>query len=103
MNIRNLLSVTLLSLAFSQAKAAGPAIGAAPKGDPVSVASRIIKENFPECRRVTKAVRAPDGGIHARCDATDYLVFSLFNARAGEVREIALNCTAAKRLLNISC
>jgi hypothetical protein len=103
MNIQTLLSVALLVLASSQAKAAGLTIGAAPKGEPVSVASRIIKENFPECRRVTKAVRAPDGGIHARCDATDYLVFSLFNAKEGKARDVALNCTAAKRLLNISC
>jgi len=103
MNIRIALYMTLLVQVLGQAHAAGLAIGAAPKGDAVNVASRIIKENFPECRRVTKAVRAADGGIHARCDATDYLVFTLFNAKEGKVREVAMNCTAAKRLLNISC
>ncbi|MFC5571565.1 hypothetical protein ACFPN1_16010 [Lysobacter yangpyeongensis] len=103
MNTRTALCMSLSVLALGQAHAAGLAIGAAPKGDAVSVASRVIKENFPECKRVTKAVRATDGGIHARCDATDYLVFTIFNAKEGKAREVAMNCTAAKRLLNVSC
>jgi hypothetical protein len=103
MNIRVALYFTSLVLIFGHAHATGPSVGAAPKGDPKNVASRIIKENFPECRRVTKATRSSDGAIRAQCDATDYLVFTLFDAKAGKAHEVALNCTAAKRLLNVSC
>lgn len=83
--------------------AAGPAIGAAPKGDLTTVASRIIKYNFPKCRRVSSASRSPDGSIRAKCDSTDYLVFTMFNPKEGKVLELAMNCTAAKSLLNVSC
>lgn len=83
--------------------AAAPAVGAAPKGDPTNVASKIIKYNFPKCKRVSNATRAPDGSIRAKCDNTDYLVFTLFNPKEGKTLEVALNCTAAKALLNISC
>lgn len=103
MSIRAALCVSLLFLVFGYAQAAGPSVGAAPKGDAKNIASRIIKENFPECRQITKAIRSSDGAIRARCDATEYLVFTLFDPQAGKVHEIALNCTAAKSLLNISC
>ena len=83
--------------------AAGPAVGATPKGDPTTVASRIIKYNFPECKRVSNASRSPDGSIRAKCDGTDYLVFTMFNPKEGKLLELALNCTAAKSLLNVSC
>jgi hypothetical protein len=33
---------------------AGSAVGAAPKGDATAVATRIIKYNFPACRRVSR-------------------------------------------------
>lgn len=80
-----------------------PPIGAAPKGDAKTVASRIIKYNFPTCKRVADARRMPDGSIRAKCDSTNYLVFTMFNAREGKTIELAMNCTAAKSLLNISC
>ena len=79
------------------------AVGAAPKGDATAVASRIIKYNFPKCRHVSSAVRAPDGSIRARCDGTDYIVFTLFNAKEGKLHELALNCAASKKLLDVSC
>jgi len=103
MKIKTILCTALLSTGIGQAHAAGIAIGAAPKGDAATIASRIIKKNFPECRRVTKATRAKDGAIHARCDKTDYLVFTIFNSKEGKLHEVAMNCTAAKDLLDISC
>jgi hypothetical protein len=85
------------------AKAGPIAVGAAPKGDATVVASKIIKHNFPECKRVTGAVRASDGSIRAKCDGTSYLVFTVFNAKEGKVLELAMNCSAAKSLLGVSC
>ena len=97
-----LATTTLLTASWSVI-AASPAVGAAPKGDPTSVASKIIKHNFPECKHVSNATRNRDGSIGAKCDGTDYLVFTLFNAKEGKIIEVALNCTAAKSLLNVSC
>jgi hypothetical protein len=97
-----LATASLLTAAWP-APAAGPAVGAAPKGDPTVVATKIIKYNFPHCKRVSSATRRPDGSIRAKCDGTDYLVFTVFNAKEGKTTEVALNCTAAKSLLNISC
>ena len=96
------ITTSLLTTAWP-ALAAAPTVGAAPKGDPTTVASKIIKYNFPECRRVSSATRNPDGSIRAKCDRTDYLVFTVFNAKEGKTLEVAMNCAAAKSLLNISC
>lgn len=84
---------------------AGPSVatGAAPQGDAKKVATRIIRYNFPTCKRVTSAVRLTDGSIRATCDGFDYRVFTVFNAQQGKMLEVAMNCTAAKQLLNISC
>ena len=82
---------------------AAPTVGAAPKGDATAVASRIIKDNWPACKRVSGAVRRPDGSIRAKCDGTDYLVFTVFNPKEGKLLELAMNCTAAKQLMNVSC
>lgn len=82
---------------------AAPTFGAAPKGDATAVASRIIKDNFPACKRVSNAVRQSDGSIRAKCDGTSYLVATMFSPKEGKVLELALNCDAAKKLLNISC
>jgi len=73
-----------------------PPIGAAPTGDAKTVASKIIKHNFPTCKNVTKATRLPDGSIGATCDTNDFLVFTMFNAKEGKTVELAMNCTAAK-------
>jgi hypothetical protein len=82
---------------------AAPAFGAAPKGDATVVASRIIKYNFPACKRVSGAVRQRDGSIRAKCDGIEYLVATLFDPKEGKVLELALNCKVAKEKLNISC
>ena len=103
MKAKIVVSGWLLVQCITPLMAAGPAVGAAPKGDATAVASRIIKANFPECRRVTGASRAPDGAIRAKCDGIDYLVFTVFDPKEGKLLEVALNCTAAKRLLNVSC
>lgn len=92
-----------LSIAFPSANAGFPPVGAAPKGDDKAVASRIIKYNFPSCRHVTTATRMQDGSIRAACDGLNYLVFTVFNAKEGKTLEVAMNCTVAKQLLNISC
>jgi hypothetical protein len=90
-------------MALPSANAGLPPVGAAPIGDAKAVASRIIKYNFPECKRVTTATRAQDGSIRASCDRINYLVFTVFNAKEGKTIEVAMNCSAAKQLLNISC
>ncbi len=90
------------TLAVAVVQAAGIAVGAAPKGDATGVASRIIKHNFPSCQRVTGVVRQADGSIRAACDGTQYLVFTVFNAKEGKVIELALNCTAARKM-DIKC
>ena len=93
---------TLALLAPACAIAAPFAVGAAPKGDVTAVASRIIKYNFPICRKVSGAVRQADGSIRASCDGTQYLVFTMFNAKEGKLSELAMNCTAAKKL-GVNC
>lgn len=102
--MRRAIALTVVAVAAGCAAAAlaGPAVGAAPPGDATAVASRIIKYNFPQCRRVSGATRSPDGAIRARCDGADYLVFTVFNAKEGRVIELALNCTAARQM-NINC
>jgi hypothetical protein len=90
-------------LCSSAAFAALPPVGAAPSGDATDVASRIIKYNFPECKHVSDAVRRKDGAIRAKCDDANYLVFTLFNQKEGKLLELALNCTAAKKVLNVAC
>ncbi len=104
MNPRIVLACGLLALLqVGGTDAASAAVGAAPKGDPTAVASRIIKDNFPVCKRVSRAVRGADGSIRARCDRTDYLVFTIYSTKDRKVHEVAMNCTAAKRLLDVSC
>lgn len=88
---------------FAPTAFAQSGVGAAPKGDPKTVSSRIIKYNFPSCKTVVSATRAADGSIRARCDSTDYMVFTIFNSKEGKATELAMNCTAAKKHLNINC
>lgn len=99
-------SITIIGFCitfFSASAFSQSSVGAAPKGDAKVVASRIIKHNFPSCKTVTSAVRAPDGSIRARCDTSNYMVFTIFNAKEGKTSEIALNCIAAKMHLNVDC
>lgn len=101
-SILSLLAVSAISLA-PPSSAGSIAVGAAPKGDATTVASRIIKYNLPACKRVSGASRVLDGTIRAKCDGTNYLVFTVFNAKEGKVLELAMNCSAAKSLLGVSC
>jgi len=98
-----LITCHLLLLATVDVRAASVSAGAAPKGDAKTVAARIIKYNFPQCKRVTTALRLADGSIRASCDGTDYLVFTVYSAKEGKMLEVALNCTASKRLRGIDC
>ena len=98
-----LITTLVLLVALTRANAGLPPVGAAPEGDTTEVATRIIQYNFPECKQVTTAIRVQDGSIHATCDNIDYLVFTVFNAKEGKIIEVAMNCSAAKQLLNISC
>lgn len=82
--------------------AASVSVGAAPQGDAKTVATKIIKYNFPQCKRVTTALRLADGSIRAICDGTDYRVFTVYSAKEGKMHEVAMNCTAAKKL-SIDC
>ena len=88
--------------AISIAVAGLPPVGAAPSGNALTVATRIIQYNFPACKRVSRAARTPEGAIFATCDGNDYLVFTLFDAKEGKTLELALNCTAAKSI-GVSC
>jgi hypothetical protein len=91
------ISSLVLLLATFGALAAGVSVGAAPQGDAKTVATRIIKYNFPKCNRVTAALQLADGSIRATCDGTDYRVFTTYSAERGKMLEVALNCTAAKQ------
>jgi hypothetical protein len=90
-------------LAPTAVDAAGISVGAAPKGDAQAVATKIIKENHPACKKVSGATRHADGSIRAQCNGTGFLVFTVFNPKEGRTIELALNCTAAKKHLNIAC
>lgn len=97
--------ILLLSglLMLSGPSNATPTVGAAPKGDAAVVASRIIKQNFPSCQRVTAAVRAPDGSIRAKCSGSSFTVFTLYDPDKRKMHEVAMNCSMAKELLNVDC
>lgn len=93
------------ALAWPAAMAASPKVsfGAAPTGDASKVATRIIKENFDACKKVTSAKRLPDGTIMAKCAGSDFRVFTAFKRDEGKTIEVALNCTVLKKRLDISC
>lgn len=105
MKIRKVrIAVLCLALTNTLISFAAPfAVGAAPMGDASSVAIKIIKHNFPACKKVEGATRRSDGSIKARCNGADLLVFTVFNPKEGRTVELALNCSAAKQHLNISC
>ena len=83
--------------------ASGISAGAAPKGDPQTVAARIIKYNFPQCKRVTNAMRRADGTIRANCDGVSYYVFTMYLPNEGKMLELAINCDKSRQLLNVEC
>lgn len=103
MIFRRIISLSLMLMTFTFSNAASIVTGAAPKGDAKAVAARIIKYNFPQCKKVLSAKRNPDDSILATCDGIDYLVFTMYSAREGRMLELAMNCNAAKELLRITC
>lgn len=100
-NVLAALSLSLCALPATSAPASK--VGAAPPGDATMVATKIIRANHDSCKKVTKAARQADGSIRATCSGTAYMVFTLFDAKKGVMHEVALNCDAAKKLLNVSC
>jgi hypothetical protein len=94
---------TALVVAAASTSAQSISVGAAPRGDATKVASRIIKENHPACKQVSGAKRRLDGSISANCSGSQFLVFTVFNSKEGRTIELAMNCTAAKQHLGISC
>ena len=92
------------ALAIANLASAAPiAVGAAPKGDATKVAGKIIKDNFPACKKMGAATRRPDGSITATCSGVEFLVFTVFNPKEGRTMELAMNCSFAKKHLNILC
>lgn len=77
--------------AFAQAQ---PSIGAAPPGNPVTIAQRVIHANFERsvCAHVTHAERLANGSIHSTCNTGE--VFRVFEI-GGQV--VAMRCAAAAR------
>ncbi len=71
-----------------------PAFGAAPAGNPVAVAQRIIRANFDRsvCPRVTRAERLQGGSIRATCSNGETF-------RAFEIggQPVAMRCSVAAR------
>jgi hypothetical protein len=102
-NLLLIIAFQLLLLRPFSVQATSVAAGAAPQGDAKTVATRIIKYNFPECKRVTRASRSADGTILATCDGTNYYVFTLYDGKAGKMHEVALNCDASKQLIGVPC
>lgn len=78
---------------FTAARAQ-PSIGAAPAGNPVAIAQRVIHANFERsvCEHVTRAERLPNGSIHSTCNTGE--VFRVFEI-GGQV--VAMRCAAAAR------
>lgn len=103
-SIALVLAVAFAS-AMSAAVAAAPKVsfGAAPKGNAPEVASRIIRENFAACKKVTSAKRLSDGSILAKCNGSDFRVFTVLKRDEGRTVEIAMNCTVLKKRLDIDC
>lgn len=80
-----------LAMALAQAQ---PNFGAAPAGEPVAVAQRIIRTNFDRtiCPRVTRAQRLEGGSIRATCsNGETFRVFQI------DGQAVALRCSAARR------
>lgn len=92
-----------LSAVATSAEAPPFTVGGAPKGNPTLVAGKIIKQNFPTCKKVRDAERRLDGSIKATCDGVEFLVFTVFDTKRSRTIELAMNCSVAKQRLNIAC
>jgi len=91
------LLATALTFALSAAalaQATEPRFGAAPAGNPTTVAQRIIRSNFDAsvCPRVTRAERLEGGSIRATCSNGE-----TFRAFEIDGQPVALRCSVAAR------
>src|SRR5450631_2592779 len=78
--------------------AASVAFGAAPEGEPKTVAWRIIQANFEpkDCPKITSASRLGDGSIRAACsNGETYRISTVFDGKRGKMLELAMKCSAA--------
>lgn len=83
-----------LGLAHAQSYQVLPA----PPGDPVAVATRVIREAEHACPKVTRASRSGDQSILAACSNKEtYLVFSIRKS-GGAVMDVAMKCSAARAI-----
>ncbi|MDM0121934.1 hypothetical protein [Variovorax arabinosiphilus] len=70
----------------------------APRGEPMAVAMRVIREAEHPCPKVVRASRAQDQSILAACSNKEsYLVFSIRKS-SGAVMDVAMKCSAARAL-----
>lgn len=89
------LLVLPLAAAWGQGRGQGEAVfRAAPAGNPVTVAQRIIRANFDQsiCPRVTHAERLEGGSIRATCSNGE-----TFRAFEIDGQPVALRCSVAAR------
>jgi len=90
-------AVALIALPLAAARGQGqgePVFRAAPAGNPVTVAQRIIRANFDRsvCPRVTRAERLQGGSIRATCSNGE-----TFRAFEIDGQPVALRCSVAAR------
>ena len=93
--------IPVLAVALLAVSPAGAQINLrpAPTGSPSAVAARVIAKAGHPCPRVMSARRMADGGIAATCSNRElYLI-----ATIDRVGPVAMRCSAAKRLLGVSC
>ena len=72
----------------------------APPGDAAKVATAAIREAGHPCPRVKAATRDRTGGIRATCTNGEVYLVSRIRGAAGV---FAMRCSAARKLLNVSC
>jgi hypothetical protein len=83
------------------------AFGAAPEGDPKSVASRIMQANFDpkDCPKIVTAARlSQDRSIRIACsNGETFRISTIFDAKRGKMLEIAMRCSAAAKMGVTGC
>ncbi len=69
----------------------------APKGDPITVATKVISDNFEktDCPAVRKAERIEDGSIKAECgNGETFRIFTVVELN----KAVAMRCSAAEKM-----
>jgi len=97
--MRNITSFILAATFIGSAANAQLTFSPAPRGEPKTVAAAVIRKAGHPCPSVASAKRQPDGGITAACSNGELYLIATVN----QVGPVALRCSAAKRLLKISC